>query len=122
MLFTTVGQGWVFVGMLFGGMAVGLWYALTALLRRVLRAGFWLSLACDALFGAGAAAILCAALVLADYGRVRLYALLAAALGFALFAAGSFSALHRAARRCRGWLCRSFVTLRRFRWINVIFR
>lgn len=122
MLFTTVGQGWVFVWMLFSGMAVGLWYALTALLRRVLCAGFWLSLACDALFGLGAAAIFCAALTLADYGRLRLYAVLAALLGFALFAGGCFSALRRAACRCRGWICHVFVTIHRFRWINVIFR
>ena len=71
MLFSTVGQGWVFVWMVAAGAAIGVWYALLAAVRRLLAAGFWLSLAADLAFGAGAAATFCAALVAADYGRVR---------------------------------------------------
>ena len=40
MLFSTVGQGWVFLWMMGAGAAIGAWYALLAALRRLLRAGF----------------------------------------------------------------------------------
>ena len=67
MLFSTVGQGWVFLWMVAAGALIACWYALLAALRRLLAAGFWLSLAADLAFGVGAAAIFCAALVTADY-------------------------------------------------------
>ena len=73
-------------------------------------------------FGVGAAAVFCAALVAADYGRVRLYALLAALLGFGLFAAGVFPPARRAAGSFAGALRRIFVKISGFRWIKVIFR
>ena len=71
MLFSTAGQGWVFVWMLAAGALIGAWYALLAALRRLLCAGFWLSLAAATDLGAGAAVLFCGALVTADYGRVR---------------------------------------------------
>ena len=122
MLFSTAGQGWVFLWMLAAGALIGAWYALLAALRRLLCAGFWLSLAADLAFGAGAAAIFCAALVAADYGRVRLYGVLAALAGFALFAALAFPPARAAARRVAGAVRRIFVKIRSFRWIKVIFR
>ena len=122
MLYATAGQGWVFAWMAAAGALIAAWYGLLAGLRRLLAAGFWLSLAADAAFGVGAAAIFCAALVAADYGRVRLYAILAAALGFALFAGAAFAPARGAARRLARRLRHIFVTIRGFRWIKVIFR
>ena len=122
MLFATVGQGWVFLWMVAAGALIGAWYALLAGLRRLLSAGFWLSLAADLAFGAGAAAIFCAALVAADDGRVRLYGALGATLGFALFAAGTFSPARRAASGLARALRRIFVKIRAYRWIKVIFK
>ena len=122
MLFATAGQGWVFVWMVAAGALIGAWYALLAALRSLLAAGTWLSLAADVAFGAGAAGIFCAALVAANYGRVELYAVLAAALGFALFAALAFPPARAAARRVAGAVRRIFVIIRSFRWIKVIFR
>ena len=122
MLFSTAGQGWVFLWMLAAGALIGAWYALLAALRRLLQAGFWLSLAADAAFGAGAAAIFCGALVAADYGRVRLFDVLAALMGFFLFAAGAFPPARRAAGALAGAARRIFVKIREYRWIKVIFR
>lgn len=122
MLFSTVGQGWVFLWMASAGALIGAWYGLTALLRRLLSAGFWLSLAADIAFGVGAAAIFCAALVAANYGRCELYAVGGALLGFALFAAGVFPLARRALGAAGKAVCRFFVTIGRFRWIKVIFR
>lgn len=122
MLFSTIGQGWVFVWMAAAGALIGAWYALLAALRRVLAAGFWLSLAADVAFGVGAAAIFCAALVAADYGRARLYALLGAISGFALFAAAAFPAAKRAASAAARAARHILVKIRSNRWIKVIFR
>ena len=122
MLFSTVGQGWVFLWMVAAGALIACWYALLAALRRVLSAGFWLSLAADVAFGVGAAAIFCAALVAADYGRVRLFPVLGALAGFALCAAGLFPPARRAASAIAGAFRRFFAHIRGYRWINVIFK
>lgn len=122
MLFSTVGQGWVFLWMVAAGALIACWYALLAALRRLLAAGFWLSLAADLAFGVGAAAIFCAALVAADYGRVRLFSVAGALAGFALCAAALFSPARRFAAALSGGFCCIFVKIRGFRWIKVIFK
>ena len=122
MLFSTVGQGWEFVWMIAAGAAIALWYALLAALRRLLVAGLWLSLAADLAFGEGAAAIFCAALVAANYGRLRLYAVLGALLGFMLCASALFAPARRAASALARAGRRIFVKISGFRWIKVIFK
>ena len=122
MLFSTIGQGWVFLWMMAAGALIGAWYALLAFLRRLLAAGFWLSLAADLAFGAGAAVIFCAALVAADYGRARLYGVLAALAGFVLFAAAAFGPARRAAHGLGAAFRHIFVKIRAYRWIKVIFK
>ena len=122
MLFTTVDQGWVFLWMMAAGALIAGWYALLAALRRLLAAGFWLSLASDAAFGVGAAAIFCGMLVAANYGRARLYCVLASALGFGLCVAGLYPPARRAASALSGAAHRFFVKIREIRWIKVIFK
>ena len=85
MLFATIGQGAVFLVMLGAGLAIGVLTLLSEALRRILQAGRALSLAVDLAAGLLAAAVLIAALIFADYGRIRIYQLLGAALGLALF-------------------------------------
>ena len=85
MLFATAGQFPLFLWMVGAGVAVGALYSLCAGLRRLLSAGFWLTLAADAFFGLAAALTLIAALLLGcdgenalpafdDYGRGALIA------------------------------------------------
>ena len=122
MLFSTIGQGRVFLWMAAAGALIGAWYAAMEALRRLLSAGFWLSLAADIAFGGGAAALFCLALYTANYGQPRLYAVAGSALGFALFMLGAYAPARRAAsaalRACRHF----FVKLRGYRWIKVIFK
>ena len=106
MLFATAHQGLVFLWMMAGGICIGIWYLLTAGLRRLVQADFWLGLGCDLLFGAGAAVILTGFLISGNYGVLRPFTLLGALLGalLALFAlVGPLCALgrllHRAGRR-----------------------
>lgn len=122
MLFSTVGQGWVFLWMVAAGALIACWYALLAALRRLLAAGFWLSLAADVAFGVGAAAIFCAALVTADYGRARLFSVAGALAGFALCAAGLFSPARRLAAALSGGFRSIFVKMRGYHWIKVLFK
>lgn len=122
MLYATLGQLPVFLWMTAAGALIGAWYALLAGLRRLLRAGFWLSLAADVGFGAGAAVLFCAALYAANYGRLRLYAALAAGLGFALFMLGAYPPLRRLARAFAKALCQLYDAFREFRWNKIIFK
>ena len=55
MLFSTIGQIHVFLWMAGAGALIGALCALAAALRRLLCAGFWLTLAIDAATGLGAA-------------------------------------------------------------------
>ena len=122
MLFSTIGQGSVFVWMMAAGAMMAAWYALLAGVRRLLCAGFWLSLAADVAFGVGAAALFCGMLYLANYGQLRLYAALGALAGFALFAAGTFAPARHAAAGGARWIRHTFDKIRGIRWIKFIFR
>lgn len=88
MLFATAHQGLLFLWMMAGGVCIGIWYLLTAGLRRLVQAGFWLGLGCDLLFGAGAAVLLTGFLISGNYGVLRPFTLIGALLGamLALFA------------------------------------
>ena len=122
MLFQTAGQGPIFCVMCAAGALVALWYDVCRQVRNLLAAGPLLSLAADAAFGLGAAAVFCGAAVAANYGAVRLYMVLAALLGWFLYAAGPGHALRQGARRlCRG-LRRALRRMKDNRIIKVIFR
>ena len=122
MLFATVGQGARFVWMLAAGAAVGAWYMLTALLRRFIQAGFWLTLACDLLFGVGAAVVLIAALVAGSYGQARPFDILGAALGAMLFSAGVLSPIWTLLQKIRRKLRDIMAKLTKNHLINIIFK
>lgn len=122
MLFATLGQGRLFLWMMAAGAVIGAWYALTALLRRAIQAGFWLTLGCDLLFGVGSAAILIAALILGDYGQARPFALLGALCGAALFGFGVTPPAKWLGRKLRRGFRRIVTRLSENRLIKVIFR
>lgn len=122
MLFFTIGQIHVFLWMIGAGLAVGALYTLCAALRRLLQAGFWLTLTIDALFGLGAAVILIAAALTASYGRLRAFELLGAFLGAALFLLGVRPPLERLFRKLSGIIRRVFRKIANFRLIKVIFK
>jgi hypothetical protein len=108
--------------MVAAGALIACWYALLAGLRRLLSAGFWLSLAADVAFGVGTAAIFCGALVAGNYGRVRLYPIVGTLAGFVLCAMGLLPPVRRAAATLKSVFRHIFVKIRDFRWINVIFK
>ena len=122
MLFATVGQGARFIWMLAAGAVIGAWYMLTALLRRFLQAGFWLTLACDLLFGVGAAVILCAALIAGSYGQARPFDILGAAIGALLFGAGILTPVWSLLRKIRRKARQILAKLSKNHLINIIFK
>ena len=122
MLFSTIGQSDIFIWMVAAGVLMAAWYVLLEALRRLLRAGFWLTLASDLAFGVGAAVIFILALVTANYGQVRLFTVMGACLGFGLFMLGLYPPVKRLAAGILRAMCRLFHKIRQLRWIKVIFR
>lgn len=122
MLFSTIGQLPVFLWMTGAGLIVGALYSLAAALRRLLDAGFWLTLTIDALFGLCAAGISIAALVTGSYGRLRLYELLGAALGFCLYLLGPRPLLSRLSSALGQEIRSRIAKTKNFRIIKFIFR
>lgn len=122
MLFATVGQGALFIWMAVAGMAVGVWYGMTALLRHVLQAGFWLTLACDLLFGLGSAVILLYFMITGNYGQIRLFSILGAVLGFFLFMFALAAPMTWLLELLQNKFRHFMTKLSQNRLINVIFR
>ncbi len=122
MLFATAHQGALFLWMMAGGMTVGLWYLLVTGLRRLIRAGFWLTLLCDFAFGAGAAAILLAFLLSGNYGVLRPFAILGAVLGAALILFVLLPPLRQAEGMFRRVGKRIMTALAQNRLLKVIFK
>ena len=122
MLFATIHQGLLFLWMMAAGVLIGLWYALTLGLRRLIRAGFWLTLSCYLLFGAVCAVILCAFLVAGNYGALRPFELLGAVCGALLCVCAVLSPL-RALGRWMAQLGRAVIKrLRASRFLQIIFK
>ena len=122
MLFATIHQGLLFLWMMAAGVLIGLWYALTLGLRRLIQAGFWLTLSCDLLFGAGCAVILCAFLVAGNYGALRPFELLGAICGALLCVCAVLPPL-RALWRWLSHLCGAVASrLRKSRALQVILK
>ena len=85
MLFHTVGQAQVFLGMLYAGLLIGAWYDGLGFVRRVLQAGPWLTACLDVVFSLGAGYCLIAFLLLTNFGEMRLFCLLGALCGAILY-------------------------------------
>lgn len=122
MLFSTIGQIHVFLWMVGAGLLAGALYALAAAVRRLLCAGFWLTLLIDMLTGLGVAVILIVALITGNYGRLRLYELLGACAGAALFALGVEPPVRGFLRAILRAIQRVFKRIANFHLIKVIFR
>ncbi len=99
MLFATIGQGAIFLWMTAAGAVIGAVTLAFDALRCILQAGKILSAALDFAAGAVASAVLIAALIIGNYGRVRFYELFAAALGLAMFRFATASPAHAAMKK-----------------------
>lgn len=121
MLFATVGQGARFLWMALAGVFIGGWYLSVWLLRRFIQAGFYLTLLCDLLFGAGCAALFILFLVLGSYGQVRLFDVLGALLGAFAFTCAFLPSLKRLRRVLRCMTGQIISALTKNRLIKIIF-
>lgn len=122
MLFYTVGQGAVFLWMVSAGFIIGALYDVFRLARCVLSAGTPLNLALDAVWGALAGAAFAAMLTMANRGEMRLYALAAAGLGCALYAAAVSNPMARLARALGRGVHTIVIKLSKFRLIKIMFK
>ena len=85
MLYSTHSQALQLPLILLTGMLMGAVSLLFRGVRRLICAGFWLSLVCDILMGILWGGVFCAGVVIADNGRLRLFHIIAALCGAALF-------------------------------------
>lgn len=122
MLFSTVGQGPVFLLMAGAGLLIGALLSLSDALRSLTAAGFLTGLVIDLCFGVCAGFVFTAALLAADYGRFRLFALLGTLTGAALFRLGLDPPLRSAFRALRGLFRRILDKVSSHRLIKVIFK
>ena len=122
MLFSTIGQFPLFLWMTGAGILAGVLYTFFSLLRRLLDAGFWLTLAADILFGLCTAFILCTALLAGNYGQVRFFTLLGTLMGFSVYFIGPHQFIMKSVSVFARRLRRIFVTISEFRLIKVIFK
>ena len=118
MLFYTAGQSAAFLLMLGCGLRLGLLWDFFRLLRHLFKPGFLLSLALDLLFGAAAAGLLCASLMRALEGELRLYALMGALCGFLLYGATLSHLLAMAGRKAAAGLRRAGQWLQRQKFVK----
>ncbi len=122
MLYATIGQWRVFLFMALAGAGAGCWYGLILRTGRLMVPGPWLHALLDLFSALGIWIILTWALLAANYGQPRAYALAAAALGFAaqrLTLAPLVSWILRLLGRVSGWVV---VAISRPVWVKNIFR
>lgn len=122
MLYYTIGQWRVFVFMLLAGAAAGCWYGLLLRAGRLMQAGPWLNAFLDVLSALGIWLTVTWALILANYGQVRFYALAAAALGLAIQRLTVGRLLMRLIGLAASGLGRAFRYIARCTLIKKIFR
>lgn len=89
MLYYTMPQAWEFAAMLLAGAFMGVISLGFTWLRRLMRAGVLLCLACDLFMGLSWAIVACLALTFACLGRIRFFHVLGMALGAFLFLAAA---------------------------------
>ena len=122
MLFATAGQGALAVWMMAAGACMGIVYLLLAGLRRLIQAGFVLTLICDLACGVICALVFIAFLVRGNYGRVRLFEILAAALGMLMSILALQPGLNWLGLRLKNIQKRIWTAMSENRLIKVIFR
>lgn len=118
MLFYTIGQGSVFLWMALAGMLIGLLYDGFRLLRCLFGAGAVGSLLLDIAWGVLSGGVLAAMLVIANRGEMRLYVLLAALGGFALYWAAASRPMMLLWARIK-WIVE---ILPKFRLFDIVFK
>lgn len=122
MLFATMGQGALAIWMMACGAAMYILALLLEGLRHLMQAGFWLNLGLDLLLGALWAGIFIAFLAGGSWGRLRMFEILAAALGALIAHLALNMPLKRAGGILKNMKKRIWTDLKENRLIKVIFR
>lgn len=122
MLFSTANQAQVFIWMTACGVVIGGICCLFSLLRRALRPALPVLLVLDVLLGICCALAFTLALVLGNYGRLRLFEILAVLLGAVLFERGFRPPLKGLLLSMRRNMFRIKACLSKNRLIKALFR
>mgnify|MGYP001019740321 CR=1 FL=1 len=87
-MINTLDQFYVFLGAVYGGIIIGIWYDLLRLVRMTAKPRSWFNAVCDLLFWAGAALLFFLVMLDVDNAEFRVYTLAGAAIGFVLYMLG----------------------------------
>lgn len=103
----TLDQFYVFLGAVYGGIIIGIWYDVLRLFRILTQSKTWLVAICDILFWFGAAILYFEVMFGLDNAQIRFYPILGCVVGFVLYLLGpsrivmrGFSPIARSAGDC----------------------
>lgn len=98
MLDSAVGQGYIFLGAVYSGFAIGLVYDIFGWLRRVFHAGMFLTALLDLIYCVIAFLIVMVTLLTISGGELRLYTMIGLACGIGLYGCLISPLLHMTGR------------------------
>ena len=84
----TLDQFYVFLGAVYGGIIIGIWYDALRLFRILTKAKTWLVAVCDILFWFGAAILYFEVMFGLDNAQIRFYPIVGSIVGFAVYMLG----------------------------------
>ena len=122
MLYATSHQAPQLMLMLMTGMLMAAVGLIFRGIRTLICAGTWLSLICDILMGTVWGIVFCLGLLTADMGRLRIFHLISAALGAALFHAACCLPACRFVHACTNVLCRLCSTFAKSKAVRMLLR
>ena len=85
---TTIGQSYIFLATVYGGLITGIIYDVYRMLRRALKAGRVVTAIFDILFSLCTLAIVAGVLFTVNSGEIRFYTFVGFALGFFIYIIG----------------------------------
>jgi len=87
-MINTLDQFYVFLGAVYGGIIIGIWYDALRLLRILMDSKTWLSAVCDILFWVGAAFLYFVIMFDLDNAQIRIYPMVGSVIGFVVYLLG----------------------------------
>lgn len=87
-MINTLDQFYVFLGAVYGGIIIGIWYDALRLFRILMQSKAWLNAFCDILFWFGAAILYFEIMFDLDNARIRFYPLIGSVIGFVVYLLG----------------------------------
>lgn len=87
-MINTLDQFYVFLGAVYGGIIIGIWYDALRLFQILMQSKTWLRALCDILFWVGAAFLYFEIMFDLDNAQIRIYPMVGSVIGFVVYLLG----------------------------------